>query len=422
LDYWEHTLIVSESITYTNNSPDVLTELQLDVEPNRWAGGFELQSLTWGDGQVANEYALTGNQLVIPLRQELQPADGLALNIEYKLTLPAIPVPDDLTRPVPYGYTGRQTNLVDWYPYIPPYRSGEGWLLHKPGSFGEHQVYDMADFDVQVVLTEAVEGLVMAASAPAEQSGETYRYHLTAARNFALSASHFYVVDSREVGEVTVISYTFPFDTQAGEQVLHDSSQALALYIDLFGAYPYPSLSIVEADFLDGMEYNSLFFLSRGFYNLYNGSPTGYLTAIAAHETAHQWWYAQVGNDQALEPWLDEAMCTYSERIFYENIYPDLLDWWWEFRINYYQPSGVIDGAIYDYDSFRAYRDSVYLHGAQFLEELRTAIGDEVFLAFLHDYASRMANQQTTAEDFFELLQAYTSLDLTSLRSEYFSP
>jgi hypothetical protein len=422
LDYWGHTLSVSESITYTNNSPEVLTELQLDVEPNRWAGGFVLESMTWGDGSVVSEYALTGNRLVIPLRQALQPAEWLMLHIEYELGLPAIPLPDEVSRPVPYGYTNRQTNLVDWYPYVPPYRAGEGWLLHSAGSFGEHQVYDMADFDVQIVLAQPVEGLVFAASAPAEQSAESYRYHLAAARNFALSASHVYVVNSRQVGDVSVMTYTFPFDTQAGEQVLVDSSEALRLYSELFGAYPYPSLSIVEADFLDGMEYNSLFFLSRGFYNLYNDSPKGYLTAIAAHETAHQWWYAQVGNDQALEPWLDEAMCTYSERIFYENVYPELLDWWWAFRVDYYQPSGVIDGAIYDYDSFRAYRDSVYLHGAQFFEELRSTVGDEVFLVFLHDYADRLADQQATAGDFFEILQEHTSADLDALRSEYFSP
>ena len=43
------------------------------------------------------------------------------------------------------------------------------------------------------------------------------------------------------------------------------------------------------------------------------------------HETAHQWWFEQVANDQAQQPWLDESLATYSERIYYENIHPDLV-------------------------------------------------------------------------------------------------
>ena len=149
--------------------------------------------------------------------------------------------------------------------------------------------------------------------------------------------------------------------------------------------------------------------------------PKGYLTAIAAHETAHQWWYNQVGNDQALEPWLDEALCTYSERLFYENVYADLLSWWWAFRVDYYEPSGAIDGSIYDYDGFRSYRDSVYLHGAQFLEELRTIMGDAPFFAFLRDYATNYSGQQVTAQDFISLLQKHTTEDVSRLRSRYFT-
>ena len=422
LDYWGHTLTVSQTIEYTNNSRGALDELQLEVEANRWTGSFKLQSLKWEKGESITDFELASNSLKVPLPQSLQPGEGCSLQLEYVLFLPAIPEPSDTARPIPYGYTERQTNLVDWYPSVPPYHPTAGWLLHKPGYFGEHQVYEMADFDVQISLSQPVQDLVIAASAPGDQAGDVYRYQLNNARNFVWSASHVYQVSSTTIGDVMVLSYSFPTDTWASEQALQDTAQALQLYSKLFSPYPYATLSVVEADFLDGMEFSGLYFLSRGFYNLYDGTPQGYLTAIAAHETAHQWWYSQVGNDQALEPWLDEALCTYSERIFYENIYPDLLSWWWAFRVDYYQPSGVIDGAIYDYDSFRAYRDSVYLHGAQFLEELRNAIGDEAFFTFLLDYVAGRSGQQTTAQDFFSILQRHTAKDLSRLRTKYFTP
>ena len=211
--------------------------------------------------------------------------------------------------------------------------------------------------------------------------------------------------------------------------MLHDTAAALELYGRLFIPYPHTSLSVVEADFLDGMEYDGLYFLSRGFYNLYDGTPQGYLTFIAAHETAHQWWYGLVGNDQALEPWLDEAMCTYMEHVFYENVYTDyptatgesIVDWWWYYRVNFYDPSGWVDGAIYDFNLFRPYRDAVYLNGAKFFQELRTLVGDEVFFAFLKDYADREAEHIATGNDFFVILKDHTSKDLDGLLGQIFS-
>jgi aminopeptidase N len=214
----------------------------------------------------------------------------------------------------------------------------------------------------------------------------------------------------------------------AGEEVLHNTADAFALYSTLILPSPRLSLSVVEADFLDGMEYDGLFFLSRGFYNLYDGTPKGYLTFIAAHETAHQWWFGLVGNDQALEPWLDEAMCTYMEHIFYENVYADypvdsgqsFLDWWWYYRVDFYEPSGWIDGSVYDFNQFRPYRDSVYLNGAKFFEDLRNLIGDEAFFAFLKDYARQEQHQVATAADFFAILRENTDQDLDALLEKYF--
>jgi aminopeptidase N len=168
------------------------------------------------------------------------------------------------------------------------------------------------------------------------------------------------------------------------------------------------------------MEYDGLYFLSNGFYNLYQGRPDEYLIAIAAHETAHQWFYAMVGNDQAIEPWLDEALCTYQERIFYENLYPEALDWWWAYRVNYYNPRGWVDGTIYNPEGYRAYRDAIYLNGAIFLEKLRTEIGDEIFFQFLRDYANQTKDKITTGEIFFAILKDHTQMDLSALIDEYF--
>ena len=173
-------------------------------------------------------------------------------------------------------------------------------------------------------------------------------------------------------------------------------------------------------DFNDGMEFSGFFYLSRDFYNLYDGTLKNYLIFVAAHETAHQWWFEQVADDQAMQPWLDEAMATYSERIFYESVDPTLVSWWWSYRIDYYQPQGWVDIPIYSGGGFRTYTNAVYFRGAHFLEDLRTKIGDEAFFAFLQDYLKQENGRIATSADFFRILRLHTQVDFSDLIKQYF--
>jgi hypothetical protein len=411
---------VDQSIVFTNNTGQVLNDLVMMVEPNNNPGVFRLSEFTWADGQAVRDFSLDANLLHINLPQPLEPRQQLQMHLVYELSLPEIPAPADDRRPVPFGYTDRQVNLVDWYPSIPPFIPGEGWLAHKPWYYGEHQVYPMADFDVTIQLVNPPQDLVLAASSPASQDGSMYSYTHINARNFVFSASPYYKVFNRQVSGVTILSYAFTFDTTPGKAALQYTAEALDLYNSMYALYPHDTLTVVEADFLDGMEYDGLYFLSRGFYNLYNGTPQGYLAAIAAHETAHQWFYARVGNDQALEPWLDEALCAYNEYVFYKVKYPAYLDWWWTYRVDYYDPAGKINLQLYDYTSYRAYRDAVYLNGVHFLDDLRQMVGDDSFYSFLRDYVTSFSNKIATGRDFFDLLSHHTSKNISPLLNKYF--
>lgn len=419
LDYDLHHLTVEEKIHYVNHASEPLPDLLLLVEPNRFLGGFTLTQITWEDGSPVSGYTLSGPELRLPLAQPLQPEASLNLSLSYELNLPQ--------QPAPFGYTERQANLGDWYPYAPPYTPGEGWLVRADADYGEHLAYDMADFQVEIRLARPSaatgEPLTVAASALPQIEGDTYRYHLAPARNFAWSVSPLYQVESATVDDITVTAYSFPFHPTADEPALLGTAKALSTFNELFSPYPHDSLSVVEADFLDGMEYDGLIFLSHAFYDFYPGDQKSNLALIAAHEVAHQWWYGLVGNDQADEPWLDEALSTYSELLFYEKVYPDLADWWWQNRIYFHKPEGWVDNPIYGYgpNDFYPYRNAVYLRGAQFLGELRQSMGDQAFFDFLHDYLERFSYRQATGDDFFALLAKHTSADLSSLIDAYFA-
>ncbi len=410
LDYAGHRLGVGEVIRYRNQTGVPLQSLALAVEPNRWPGGFSLYFLAVND-QPTTDFSLDGNRLEVRLAEPLDPGGAVTLVIQYMLSLP------QTSSAHIYGYNYLQANLVDWYPFIVPYDPAQGWLLHPPAGVGEHLVYDAADFEVTLEVSDPA--LVIAASAPSDLPGG-YHYRLENARAFVFSASPAYRVSVTTAGPVTIASYYFSGEAAAGEAILSHAARAVTTYSARFGPYPHASLSLVEALHPDGMEYSGLVFLNRDFYRQYDGSVVNNLVSIGVHETAHQWWYERVGNDQALEPWLDEALAVYAEEIYYEDNYPGWVNAWWAFRVNAFDPRGWVDADIYTAGSFRAYTDAVYLRGARFLQALRQRVGDEAFFAFLQDYAAQMSGRRATAADFFRILRQHSSAEISDLLSAYF--
>jgi aminopeptidase N len=229
-----------------------------------------------------------------------------------------------------------------------------------------------------------------------------------------------YKVATQTVGDVKVFAYYFAFYDEQGEALLQTTAQALQVFSETFGPYRHKTMTAVQGDFNDGMEYSGFYFISRDYFNLYDGTPKNYMVTIGAHETAHQWWFDGVANDQGLEPWLDEALSTYSEVIYYESIYPDLVDWWWGYRYFEFQKAGAVDTRVYDGGGQRPYWDKVYLTGARFFRDLRERVGDEIFFAFLRDYYTQYAGKRATAVDFFRVFREHSSADISDLMSEYF--
>jgi len=407
-DYSGHQLAVDETIRYTNQTGANLSDIVLAVEPNLSPNSFLLETL-FLDGVTPN-YALDGHRMTVYLSQVLPPGGTLSLSMRYRLAIP----PKHFN--MPYGYLDYQVNLTDWYPFIVPYNGG--WVLHDPWAFGEHMVYDSADYEVNMKVPE--DGITVAASAPSEPNGEWTRYRLQGARTFVFSASDRYEMSESAVGQVKIRSYYFSWNEGAGEGMLNAAVQAVGLFNVKFAPYPYDSLSVVVTESPDGQEYDGLVFLSSDFYDQYGGSARSNMVSIGVHEIAHNWWFGLVGNDQALEPWLDEAMSVYSEHIFYEYIHPNYGDWWWNFRVNYFNPSGWVDTSIYDGVNFRTYTNAAYLTGAYFLDDLRARMGDDDFFRFLKDYAARYSYKRATGQDFFNVARENTNKNIDDLIQAYF--
>jgi hypothetical protein len=419
VDYAAHTVAVAEMLLYPNRTGGALAYLVLAVEPNLWPGCFALQTLTADRELAATD--LTGQQLTVIFAAPLLSEETVELTISYTLDLPRVAWGNnEIIRNLIFGYTAKQMNLLDWYPFIVPYAAGEGWLLHKPGNYGEHLVYDTADFDVNVRFPDPASAPVAAAPAEGEETASGWRYRLEEARTFALSLSPDFEIMRVTSSGIIIQSYYFYDDAKGGELVLQTAAQAVDVYGKAFAPYPHPVLTIVQGDFIPSMEYDGLVFVGHTFYHYATCAPRDYLSVLTAHEVAHQWWFALVGDDQAMEPWLDEALATYSERIFYEAVHPEDADWWQEIRLTQREPlSGWVDTSIYDLN--RSYPEAVYLRGAKFLGDLRQCIGDEAFSAFLKDYAGTFSQRRASADDFFRILHQHTQADISDIIGTYFS-
>lgn len=414
LDYSGHSMTVSQIINYTNNTKNILSELPLVVLPIRTAENFFLLSLQMPAGFEASNYTIDGEVLWISLSPELETDQSLSINLLYQIQAPE-------TRTA-FGYTDRQMLLSDWYAFIPPYLPEDGWLIHTPGYVGEYLAYPLADFIVNLRLSPPMESLVVAASAPLlERDDNCWRYSVKQVRNFSLALSPVYQVFSAGPEPAAIYAYTFPEHSDLGTRAASIALEAWTLYTELYGENPRQFMSIIEADLTDGLECDGLFYLSESYYASADETPQNYFHLLVAHETAHQWFYGMVPNDQAYEPWLDESLAAYSELLYLERYYPDLVDWWWGFRVRAFGPTGSVNSTIYDFLESRPYINAVYLRGVTFLQDLRDIVGDEAFFTSIKSYVEpSQGDRFRTAQTFFSAFEQNSDVDLADLLSKYF--
>jgi len=417
LNYYTHYGAVTEVVTYTNRSSHSLEEIHFVVPPRNFENSYEQSDLR-GD-RVAG-FREDGIHTLVSLSSPLLPGETTTFTFSFRLYFP-------LHQGI-YGYTNRQTNISDWYPFIPPYDDQQGWLAYDRVVdqdniiVGESIVNEFSDFDVTLTLTDRAELIEVAASSPANGSNGKYSYHLEGARGFSFSVSDSYFEYEVVQDGVRIRSYVFMNNIETGKAVAQIGANAMKLYAKLLYPYPHEMVSIVVGDFLHNMEMDGMVMISYAIFDFYNGSPQTDLVLMTSHELMHMWFYGTIGNNHALEPWLDEALSTYCERLFYENDSPLSMDWWLNGRIGTFSPNGFINKPVKDYVNYEPYRSAVYLNGESFFDDLRVQVGDEAFFAFLSDYADQFAYQRATADDFFAVLRQHTQADLTALTDQYFDP
>lgn len=420
-------LLVREEGRYRNTTGHPVAKLPL-VAPMFTRAFVSLQEVTVNEQPVTYVWDWENWTVWFPLADELAPQAELTFRLDYVLTLRQLRVqPEDNTHPMVLGYTPLQANGVDIFFFVPHYDAHRGWLLPRYWPFGEFITFPAADFTLYL---DVPRGWTIAANGqpipcPEAANAADACFFLPQGRGSAFSVSTVYTtftrqVDSQRGTPITLEAYLFEGDKAQGPYVLDVMEQALHLFEHWFGPYHRERLVFVVGDFPFSLEYDGLFFVRRSFFF---DDPQYRLTAITVHETAHQWWFAQVQNDPALAPWMDEGLCTYAEVLYYQTYLPDQLAWWWDAYWEGLQPAqGPIDRPLWEYARYFDYRAAAYLKAAQFWKAVHETLGDARFAALLHEYAARYRGQVVPPENLALLVREYVGEEAWQrLRGEYFS-
>ena len=301
------------------------------------------------------------------------------------------------------GVTERTVNLGWFYPVLCALTE-EGFTERVCCAIGDPFESDCAEYSVSFTCPKEYK-LAAAGELVSEntlESKKRFEYSLSNAREFtAVLSKDFKVLQETKAGRM--VEYYYLSDS-APHKTLETAVDALAYYSSVFGEYAYGRYAITETPlpFL-GVEYTAVSLLCEGLSEEER-------TRAAAHETAHQWWYAAVGSNQFENAWQDEGLAEYSAILFLngkgecrEALVEKSLREYQGYAKTYLSALGWVDRRmnrpLAEYLSGYEY-SCVSVHKAVVMfDELRKATGKKRFFAGLKKYYAENKFGRVNAEN-----------------------
>jgi hypothetical protein len=396
LDVAAQRLEAVAEIEVTNRSAISARHVDLSLVP-RALGYLEAEPAVTVDGDDVDAEWTTSINLRVPLGG-LAPHATAVVRVPFTLAIGRSP--DAFT-----ARTSAENGVLSfgqWFPIV----STE----HEVYGLGDPQISFTAE-SIRLELTTtaplprdavACPGLVDAPSG----SGSSWTCEAERVRDFSFVVNPRFRLTQGEVDGIDVRVYT---ETVNGAATLGLAEAALAGMIEGFGRYPWDDLVLAEVGTGGGfsMEYPRMIHLTR------DKVTDRY---VVYHEVAHQWFYAQVGNDQQAEPWLDEAFADFSARWLMgigENqcsgrpVDSEVFAW----------PAGAVTGG--DWTSCDGYFHAVFYRGTEMLNAIRATMGDETFFSAMRSWVTRNRHGYVTGSRLLAHLEAASGQSLRPIFEAY---
>jgi hypothetical protein len=455
------------SIRYTNNSPDTLRFVWLQLDQNLYRpaskGGSLFQSDSrWGVRGFQGGYDITGLQ--VNGRGVPGKVDDTMMRIDLETPLPArggtvviglqysFSVPDHGS-----DRMGRDSTLYEiaqWYPRMAVYDDVRGWNTDPYLGQGEFYLeYGDIDYAVtvpagyvvagtgvlqnraDVLSSEQTERLDRAAHSPsvvqiitAEEASaakrravpgtKTWRFRAERVRDVAWSAAPDFRWDATSWdGILTQAYYQFPKAGRAWESAAEQTQWAIRTYSQLWLRFPYPQATSVAGP-VGGMEYPMFVMVHYG-----TEDPASIFGTID-HEQGHEWFPMLIGSNERRYAWMDEGFNTYQNafsnerRIAGTNSFPSYVEDWRRSVENGKQTPLMTPPDRIDPDALSA---MAYRKPAAVLLALRdNVIGRETMDRAMREYARRWLFKHPTPGDFFRTVENESGEDLSWFWNAFF--
>lgn len=434
INYSDYSLTATQYIDYINSSDVCFDKLYMHLYPNNFSKGATNTPVSalnmkkaypngFSEGHITiNKVSVNGQEqetilsgvdydILEVVVNSLAPGDRVGISLEYSVV-----IPNCLHR---FGYGDNTINVANFYPIMAVY-DGE-WNLDPYDSNGDPFYSDVANYDVTI---SAPSDMVIASTGEVvntETTEEitTHNVSAKAVRDFAFVMSNKFSVATEKYENVN-ISYYY-YDDENYAQNLKAGVDSIRTFSNLFGAYPYKTYSIVKTNFIHGgMEYPNMVFISDSVTDI-----NDYINVIV-HETAHQWWYGLVGNNEYDCGWLDEGLTDYSTALFYKNnpdygvnfdeIIKNTTNSYVTFVEVYTKVLGTVDTTmtrkLSEYDTEPEYVYMAYVKGVLLFDSLMENVGEDKFINTLQKYFKDNKYKNATPDDLIGAFEKNLCCDM----------
>lgn len=408
-----------ERVLYTNTEAVPLTDIYFHLYPNLPSyGGQMAVEMMIIDGQpVSPVVDADASTLRAPLPEPLLPGEVADISLSYEAQVP----PGRQRGYNIFSYSNGTAALAGFFPILAVYDE-QGWATAAPPPHGDATYLDTALFQVELTVPQ---GVVVAASGSLLESvsddDASMTLHLASGpiRDFYVVMRQDYQRLSEQVDGIQVNSYYPPGLEEGGRLALRYAVDALKVFNERFGRYPYAEFDVAATPTTaGGVEYPGIVVVTEQVYH----QEGGFFEHATVHEVAHQWWYSLVGNDQVEEPWLDESLTNYSTVIYWEEIRGEeaadsVIN---AFFVDPYERAKelgrdrAVIGPVSDF-SQGEYGTFVYGKGPLFFHALRQEVGSDTYFEIMQRYYETYKYEIATSEDLLQMIEQISGQDVEPL-------
>ena len=460
-------------IVYTNNSPDVLKFLWLQVDQNiykqdsratatttqtggRWANakfteGDKIKSISidYNGKTFTPKKIITDTRMQVWMNEGIKAGSKAKLKISFEFEVPQYGT-DRMGRL--NTKNGTVYEVAQWFPRLCVYDDIQGWNTLPYLGAGEFYL-EYGDFDYTITapadmivvgsgelqtpqecltakqlsrLNEAKNSdktvVLRGADEVTDRSSRpnkptcTWRFKIQSARDVAWAASKAFVWDAARInlpsGKKSLAVSVYPVESikkNGWQRSTEMVKGAIEHYSKMWYEFPYPAATNV-AGIVGGMEYPGIVFCSSG------ASGPG-LWGVTDHELGHTWFPMIVGSNERKYAWMDEGFNTFINGLSTK-----------EFNKGEFASASFFPGDMTKYmfsDGMDALMNTpeviqqqnlgiaAYAKPGMMLDALRDVVlGPDRFDASFREYVSRWAFKHPTPWDFFHTIENVSGEDL----------